>query len=195
MAGQDRDFLSMFATCLCESRQVDVEKHHQHPLSCHMSIDEINRAGESPDRQVTAETRRAADVLGDDCSLRSDLFDSPLVAFVVDSLEAAKAEDIIAIALEGKSSIAEFMIVASGRVGRHVAAIAEQLVSDLKRKGRDIIGVEGLPQADWVLVDAGDVIVHVFRPEVRSFYNLEKMWSVAHVAGNDAEQTQPGLLS
>jgi len=69
------------------------------------------------------------------------------------------------------------MIIASGRSNRHVAAIAEQLVEKLKRAGRKDLRIEGLPHCDWVLVDTGDVIVHIFRPEVRSFYNLEKLWS------------------
>ena len=95
------------------------------------------------------------------------------------SLEQDKAEDIIVIDLAGKTSIADFMIIASGRSQRHVAAIAEHLVERLKRRGAPPASVEGLAQADWVLIDAGDVIVHVFRPEVRSFYNLEKMWAVS----------------
>jgi ribosome-associated protein len=69
------------------------------------------------------------------------------------------------------------MVVASGRSGRHVGAIADQLIEKLKQAGRKGLRVEGMPQCDWVLVDAGDVVVHVFRPEVRSFYNLEKLWS------------------
>jgi ribosome-associated protein len=88
-----------------------------------------------------------------------------------------KAEDIIAIDLTGKSSIADFMVVASGRSQRHVASIADQLIKDIEKAGVPRVRVEGLRQGDWVLIDAGDVIVHVFRPEVRAHYNLEKMWS------------------
>ncbi|OJY37428.1 MAG: ribosome silencing factor [Rhizobiales bacterium 65-9] len=87
-----------------------------------------------------------------------------------------KAEEIVQIDLTARSSIADAMIIASGRSNRHVAAIAEKVVEDLKAHGRTDIRIEGLPHADWVLVDAGDVIVHVFRPEVRAFYNLEKLW-------------------
>ena len=91
------------------------------------------------------------------------------------SLDSDKAENIVAIDLTGKSPMADFMVVASGRSNRHVSAIAEHLSETLKKHG--IQGrAEGLPQGDWVLVDAMDVIVHVFRPEVRAFYNLEKMW-------------------
>ena len=91
------------------------------------------------------------------------------------SLDDDKAENIVSIDLTGKSPMADFMVVASGRSNRHVSAIAEHLTETLKKNG--IAGkAEGLPQGDWVLVDAMDIIVHVFRPEVRAFYNLEKMW-------------------
>jgi ribosome-associated protein len=92
-------------------------------------------------------------------------------------LDEAKAEDIVVIDLRGKSSIGDTMIIASGRSDRHVGAIAEQVHKKLKEAGRTGIRMEGLEACDWVLLDAGDVIVHVFRPEVREFYNLEKMWS------------------
>jgi ribosome-associated protein len=95
---------------------------------------------------------------------------------VLASLEDAKAEDTIAIDIQGKSALGDFMVVTSGRSHRHVAAIADRLVSDLKDAGIGPARVEGLPHCDWVLVDAGDLIVHIFRPEVRSFYNIEKMW-------------------
>jgi ribosome-associated protein len=88
-----------------------------------------------------------------------------------------KAEDIVTIDLTGKSSIADAMVVASGRSQRHVGAVADHVVKDLEEAGLPGIKVEGMRQADWVLIDAGDVIVHVFRPEVRAFYNLEKMWA------------------
>jgi len=88
-----------------------------------------------------------------------------------------KAEDSLTIELTGKSSIADFMVVASGRSQRHVASIADQVVKDIEKAGVPRVRVEGLRQGDWVLIDAGDVIVHVFRPEVRAHYNLEKMWS------------------
>jgi ribosome-associated protein len=92
-------------------------------------------------------------------------------------LEDMKAEDSLTIDLTGKSSIADFMVVASGRSQRHVASIADQVVKDIEKAGVPRVRVEGLRQGDWVLIDAGDVIVHVFRPEVRAHYNLEKMWS------------------
>ena len=92
-------------------------------------------------------------------------------------LDDAKAERTTVIDLTGKSSIADVMIVTEGRANRHVAAIADRVVRGLKEQGHKGLRIEGLNTADWVLIDAGDVILHIFRPEVRAFYNLEKMWS------------------
>jgi ribosome-associated protein len=88
-----------------------------------------------------------------------------------------KAEDTLTIDLTGKTSIADTMVVTSGRSNRQVGAIADRLISDLSEAGVGGIRAEGFPHCDWVLIDAGDVIVHIFRPEVRSFYNIEKMWA------------------
>jgi ribosome-associated protein len=93
-----------------------------------------------------------------------------------------KAEDIVTIDLTGKSSIADVMVVASGRSNRHVASVADHVVKDVEKAGVARVRVEGLQQADWVLIDAGDVVVHVFRPEIRAHYNLEKMWSAGRPA-------------
>lgn len=98
---------------------------------------------------------------------------------VLDSLDQDKAEDIVAIDLRGKTSIADNMVIASGRSSRQVGAIAQHLVERVKDAGLGSCRVEGMTQGDWVLIDVGDIVVHVFRPEVRVFYNLEKMWSVA----------------
>ena len=98
---------------------------------------------------------------------------------VLARLEDMKAEDSVTIDLTGKSSIGDFMVVTTGRSQRHVGAVAEHVVKDLKKAGVSGVHVEGLRQGDWVLIDAGDVIVHVFRPDVREFYNLEKMWSAS----------------
>jgi ribosome-associated protein len=87
-----------------------------------------------------------------------------------------KAEDIITINLRGKTSIGDYMVVASGRSQRHVGAVADSVIEGLHKAGI-ATRVEGVPHCDWVLIDASDVIVHVFRPEVRTFYNLEKMWT------------------
>jgi ribosome-associated protein len=102
---------------------------------------------------------------------------SPLIAALLVQLDDAKAEAVIAMDLREKSTIADTMVVATGRSSRHVNAIADQVVEELGKHGLKNIRIEGVPQCDWVLVDAGDVIVHVFRPEVRSFYNLEKLWA------------------
>lgn len=101
-----------------------------------------------------------------------------LLADIVESLDDHKAEDVIVINLHGKSDIADYMVIASGRSGRQVATMADNLV--LVAKAHGVIGAvpEGRGQADWVLLDADDVIIHLFRPEVREFYNLEKMWNV-----------------
>ncbi len=95
---------------------------------------------------------------------------------ILTSLEDSKAEDMITIDISGKSALGDHMVVASGRSHRHVGAMADNLVRDMKKAGLGPARVEGLPHCDWVLIDAGDVIVHLFRPEVRSFYNIEKMW-------------------
>jgi ribosome-associated protein len=95
---------------------------------------------------------------------------------VLSCLDEAKAEAIVTIDLAGKSSIGDYMVIASGRSDRHVGAIADQLHRKLKETGTGRVRVEGMDACDWVLIDTGDIIVHVFRPEVREFYKLEKMW-------------------
>jgi ribosome-associated protein len=100
-----------------------------------------------------------------------------LHALVMKSLDDDQAQDIISIPLHGKSNIADHMVIAEGRSTRQVAAIAQKLAERVKQAG-GTARIEGLANADWVLIDVGDVIVHIFRPEVRSFYNLERMWAV-----------------
>lgn len=99
-----------------------------------------------------------------------------LLSLITSSLDQDGAEEILEIPLAGKSAVADFMVVASGRSTRHVAALSENLVDRLKQEAGVRSRVEGKEAADWVLIDAGDIIVHVFRPEVREFYQLEKMW-------------------
>ena len=96
---------------------------------------------------------------------------------MIESLEDAKAEDIVSIDLSGKTTIADLMIIASGRSNVHVGAIAERVSRACREAGFPQPQIEGEPLYDWVLLDAGDAIVHIFRPEIRQFYNLEKMWS------------------
>ena len=106
------------------------------------------------------------------------------------TLDDGKAEQIAVIDLAGKSSIGDYMVVASGRSSRQVGALAEQLAEKLKSSGYRSPGMEGRSQGDWVLVDAGDVVVHLFRPEIRSLYNLEKMWGMPPAEG-EAKAEKP----
>ena len=99
-----------------------------------------------------------------------------MLDLVVQSLEDDKAQDVVVIELSGKSDMADYLVIASGTSSRQVGAMAEHLRASLKASGQATVGVEGLSQCDWVLVDGGDVVVHLFRPEVREFYNIEKMW-------------------
>jgi ribosome-associated protein len=107
---------------------------------------------------------------------KSDLGGAELLELIIQSLESDKAEDIVQIDLRGRSSIGDYMVVASGRSTRQVAAMSEKLVDKIKQTTGRTSKIEGKDTGDWVLIDTGDVIVHVFRPEVREFYQLEKMW-------------------
>jgi len=107
-----------------------------------------------------------------------------LERLAIQSLQDDKALDIVSIDLAGKSSIADNMIVASGTSARQVSAMAEHLVEKIKKTGIKSVRVEGKSNADWVLIDAGDIVVHLFRPEVREFYNIEKMWLLDAPSGN-----------
>ncbi|MCA1951861.1 MAG: ribosome silencing factor [Hyphomicrobiales bacterium] len=111
----------------------------------------------------------------------------PLVEALKGVLDDAKAEDIVALDLAGKTSLADAMLIATGRSDRHVGAVAERVVQALKERGLASPRVEGMPVCDWVLIDAGDVIVHLFRPEVRGFYNLEKLWGAGRPLEGEAE--------
>ena len=112
-----------------------------------------------------------------------------LHALIAHQLDEDQALEVVSIPLAGVSSIADYMVIASGRSSRHVAAMAEKIASRIKQEGLGFPKLEGLPTADWVLIDAGDVIVHLFKPEVRSFYALEKMW------GGDAALSRPSSSS
>jgi ribosome-associated protein len=112
---------------------------------------------------------------------------------ILESLDDDQAVETVTIPLAGKSTIADHMVIASGRSTRQVASMASKLAEKIKAEMGRSPRIEGLPTADWVLIDAGDVIVHLFRPEVRSFYNLERMWSFgdapAPTAGTDSPST------
>ena len=106
-----------------------------------------------------------------------------LHALILQSLDDDQAQEIVSIPLEGKTSVADHMVIASGRSTRQVAALAQHLSERIKQGGFGHVRIEGLPAADWVLIDAGDIVVHLFRPEVRSFYNLERMWAFGGPSG------------
>ncbi len=134
---------------------------------------ESARKGPSPAKTVASSAMTAARHGGIDIPTEGDA----LAAQIVQWLDDAKAESIVSIDIKGKTSIGDYMIVATGRTDRHVGAIADQLQQHLKDFGVSKVRVEGQQTCDWVLVDVGATIVHIFRPEVREFYNLEKMWS------------------
>ena len=113
-------------------------------------------------------------------TMSEDIDCEGLLSEIIALLDDAKAEEVVQIDLAGKSSIADFMVIASGRSDRHVGAIADQIQKRLKEIKYATVRVEGQPANDWVLIDVGDIVVHIFRPEVREFYNLEKMWMTDH---------------
>jgi len=114
----------------------------------------------------------------------ADAKTDPLLKLVLQQLDDDQAQEVVTIDLEGKSSIADHMVIASGRSTRQVAAIAEHLTDKLKQEYGVLSKTEGKETGDWVLIDTGDVIVHVFRPEVREFYQLEKMWAPSGAAAD-----------
>lgn len=109
--------------------------------------------------------------------MRRQIAADDVLKTVLESLDDSKAEEIVSIDIAGKSALADYMVVATGRSQRHVGAIADHIARDIEEAGGRVASIEGTPHCDWVLIDAGDVIVHVFRPEVRTFYNIEKMWT------------------
>ena len=115
--------------------------------------------------------------------------ESPLLTRILSSLDDDKAEDIVKIDLSGRSSLCDAIVIATGRSTRHVASLAESLARRLKEWGLSGVRVEGLTQGDWVLVDTGDVVVHLFRAEVRDYYDLEGMWSVGE-SGTKAKKPE-----
>ncbi len=153
---------------------------------------------------AAARRKAALKVVGDDGALRAapakqggealrlaGLSDTErsrkILEIILKELDDDKAEEVTTIPLAGKSDIADTMVIASGRSQRHVAAIADKIAGKLKEAGLKRVRTEGAPACDWVLIDAQDVIAHIFRPEVRRFYNLERIWSeAAHAPAKDA---------
>lgn len=136
----------------------------------------IAQASRLKGKNLRTALRKKAEILPSPATFGTIIEPGTALKTVIASLEDSKAENIVPIDIQGKSSLGDFMVVASGRSHRHVAAVADHLLKALKAAGHGNARVEGLGGADWVLIDAGDIIVHVFRPEVREFYNLEKMW-------------------
>ncbi|MBB4658860.1 ribosome silencing factor [Parvularcula dongshanensis] len=120
-----------------------------------------------------------------------------MLPIILSRLDEDQAQDVVSINLTGKSDIADAMIIASGRSQRHVGALADKILRDLKDAGYGTVPAEGLPACDWVLIDAGDVVVHLFRPEVRDFYRLERIWAPERYepASSDAAADGPGAPS
>ncbi len=119
-------------------------------------------------------TTTAAEVAN---TARIDAHIEALHNMVMQSLDDDQAVEVVSIPLAGKTSIADYMVIASGKSGRQVASMAQKIAEKVKQDFGRPARIQGLPTADWVLIDAGDVIVHIFRPEVRQFYNLERMWA------------------
>ena len=138
------------------------------------------RAGCSVRKGKTLRTalRKKADIQPSPAGIGENADISRALDIVLASLDDSKAENIVSIDIQGRSSLGDYMVVASGRSHRHVAAVADHLIKAIKDAGLGTPRLEGLSNADWVLIDTGDVIVHVFRPEVREFYNIEKMWQM-----------------
>jgi ribosome-associated protein len=130
-------------------------------------------------KSVLPKTRKTATpkVSTDAAALKAQRDADKTLNLILSRLDDMKAEETVTIDLRGKSAYSDYMVVTSGRANRHVGAIAENVTKALKEDGIKNIHVEGLPNCDWVLIDSGDVVVHVFRPEVREFYNLERLWT------------------
>ena len=140
-----------------------------------------SRASVEPDLQTKEQTLTSKPSVKLSSS-PDDISEPTLLARIQSSLDDDKAEDVVTIDLTGRSSLTDAIVVATGRSARHVSAVAENLARRLKEWGYGTVHVEGLSQGDWVLIDAGDVVVHIFRAEVRTYYDLEGMWSVDEVS-------------
>lgn len=151
-------------------------------LDCLLSVTKRNLTLSPQNAQSAPETPASAafsDAEPQSTGFTGDDALEPLERLIVERLDDDKAQDIVCIDLKGKSSVADTLIIASGRSHRHVGALADHVLRALKDAGYGKAKVEGLPACDWVLIDVGDVVVHLFRPEVRSFYNIEKIWSLS----------------
>jgi len=138
-------------------------------------LPKVSKAAPKAPAKTSAKTARKTST--EAAALKAQPDADKTLNIILSRLDDMKAEETVTIDLRGKSAFSDYMIVTTGRVNRHVGAIAENVTKALKENGIKSIHVEGLPNCDWVLIDSGDVIVHVFRPEVRDFYNLERLWT------------------
>lgn len=143
-------------------------------------LPKVSKAAPKTPAKTSAKTARKTSTEAAALKAQSDA--DKTLNVILSRLDDMKAEETVTIDLRGKSAFSDYMIVTTGRANRHVGAIAENVTKALKETGIKSIHVEGLPNCDWVLIDSGDVIVHVFRPEVREFYNLERLWTQNPVA-------------
>lgn len=150
-------------------------------------LDQV-RSQEDEILSISARAAGAADTKQTTASSRNGASSEDQLTLILSSLNSDKAEEVVQIDLRGKSAIGDYMVICTGRSSRQVASIAEKLVDRLKHELDRATRVEGKETGDWVLIDTGDVIVHVFRPEVREFYQLEKMWLPAGSPGSEAKQ-------
>jgi ribosome-associated protein len=157
--------------------------HREALLSQRRDAFSVEADPDSDDAEVSAAGDSESATPSDDALASNTIAHAPeevqaMIALILKRLDDDQAQDVVVIDLKDKSPLADAIVVVSGRSQRHVASMADHLLRSLKEGGFGKAQVEGLPQADWVLIDASDVIVHLFRPEVRAFYNLEKIWSV-----------------
>lgn len=131
----------------------------------------------NPAKKVAAKPSRKKAVAAAAAGKTAAAAKHPVLNLILNRLDEDQAANTVQINLANKSTIADWMVVTSGRSNRHVNAIADHVIESLHKNGVSRVRVEGMPNCDWVLIDAGDVILHIFRPEVRAFYNLEKMWT------------------
>ena len=143
-------------------------------------LPKVSKAAPKTPAKTSAKTARKTSTKA--AALKAQPDADKTLSLILSRLDDMKAEETVTIDLRGKSAYSDYMIVTTGRANRHVGAIAENVTKALKENGIKGIHVEGLPNCDWVLIDSGDVVVHVFRPEVREFYNLERLWTQSPAA-------------
>jgi len=145
------------------------------PKASKATTSEVTTSASTTTKSATTKSARKTST--QDAALQAQPDADKTLRTILSRLEDMKAEETVTIDLHGKSAYSDYMVITTGRSNRHVGSIAENVAKGLKEAGNTKLHVEGLPNCDWVLIDSGDVIVHVFRPEVREFYNLERLWT------------------